>query len=78
MKTMEALYTYFKIPCKEIIAIYVLLDYIQECKFYLILTKIENYNTFIFANPIGIILYSILFNQYDCNWHNSYLFQFYF
>ena len=42
MKTMEALNIYFKIPCKEIIAICVLLDYIQECKLYLILTKIEN------------------------------------
>ena len=42
MKTMEALNTYFKIPCKEIIAIYVFLDYTQECKFYLILRKVEN------------------------------------
>lgn len=53
MKNMESLITYFEIPCKEVVAIYVLLDYIQEFQFYPILTKIENYNIFIFVNPIG-------------------------
>lgn len=50
---MGALNTYFEIPSKEFVASYSLLDYIKECQFYPVLTKVENYNTFIFTNHIG-------------------------
>lgn len=43
---MEVFNTYFEIPCKEVIAVYVPFDYIQECHFYLVLIKTENYYIF--------------------------------
>ena len=50
MKNIEALNTYCEIPCKEIVATYVLLDHIQ---FSPSSEKLRITIFFIFANPIS-------------------------